>query len=139
MTPRPIHKWITFWLGLFVACFLAWAWRDSYRHHTTLSIIRIDWFGGDWGAQATRAYGKTFLEIYPSWLRDHRIDLLRDPLPSAPDYDTATYHPEMPFASSIIPDWKIIPDYLLFFSFLLLWSAWLAWRWRRQCTLTKSP
>ena len=38
MTPRPIYRWKSFWLGLFVACFLAWAWRDSYRVGAGLSL-----------------------------------------------------------------------------------------------------
>ena len=29
MTPRPLYRWKTFWFGLFVACSITWAWRDS--------------------------------------------------------------------------------------------------------------
>ena len=32
MTPRPIHRRITFWLGLTILIFLTWAWHHSYWH-----------------------------------------------------------------------------------------------------------
>lgn len=29
MPPRPLHRWKSFWLGLFVLVFLCWAWWTS--------------------------------------------------------------------------------------------------------------
>ena len=40
MTPRPIHRWPSFWLGVFILTFLGWAWLDSCRHST--SYVAVD-------------------------------------------------------------------------------------------------
>ncbi|MEK7951563.1 hypothetical protein [Luteolibacter soli] len=31
MTPRPLYRWKSFWFGLLVLAFLAWAWAHSTR------------------------------------------------------------------------------------------------------------
>ena len=38
MIPRPLYRWKSFWLGLFVLGFLAWAWRDSLDRVTGLGF-----------------------------------------------------------------------------------------------------
>jgi hypothetical protein len=35
----PLHRSILFWLGLFVLCFLLWAWAESRRHYTLWSFM----------------------------------------------------------------------------------------------------
>jgi hypothetical protein len=43
MTPRPIYRWKSLWLGFFVLGFLSWAWWESYRqpfHITRLQAPR---------------------------------------------------------------------------------------------------
>lgn len=32
MTPRPIHRWKTFWIGILILTFLSWAWVHSRTH-----------------------------------------------------------------------------------------------------------
>jgi len=44
MSPRPLHRWKSFWLGLLVLIFLGWAWLRSMSYHEG-----IRWFNWDWG------------------------------------------------------------------------------------------
>ena len=51
MTPRPIYRWKTFWLGLFVACFIAWSWCDSMSSSSEVEWRQIyarNGMGGIW-------------------------------------------------------------------------------------------
>lgn len=38
MTPRPIYRWKSFWLGVCVLGFLGWAWERSNRLEESLSV-----------------------------------------------------------------------------------------------------
>ena len=37
MSPRPFHRWKSFWLGLLVLIFLGWAWVRSTHHIDDIS------------------------------------------------------------------------------------------------------
>lgn len=32
LAPKPIHRSVTFWCGIFVITFVCWLWRDSFSH-----------------------------------------------------------------------------------------------------------
>ncbi|MCW1921011.1 hypothetical protein OKA05_00495 [Luteolibacter arcticus] len=66
MTSRPLYRRVSFWLGLFVACFLAWAWWDSYRNGTSLAC---SWKTGSlWVVQADGSFYIASGEIRsPGW------------------------------------------------------------------------
>ena len=55
MTPRPLYKWKTFWLGLLALIFLGWAWRMSkdrftvYRGDTPIVWLAIGQYQGEAG------------------------------------------------------------------------------------------
>jgi len=118
----------SFWLGLFLACFFAWAWWDSYRYTVAayynsnaghfvfgredgVSLVSVsralvvpwEYSSGDWSR-------------FPAELREGRIEAMVE--------EYCEDH------------WKV-PDSLVFFSFVGVWVGWLAWRWRvEQKTLT---
>ena len=116
----PLRFWYrtrrrpSFWLGLFVACFLAWAWWDSYSYLTRVwldldfrevGIVRIEgrtWFPAL--AMGAEKFGGAFM---------HK--------------DLASFPESEPLEPGGIP------DSLVFFSFLGLWGGWLALSdWRRK-------
>jgi hypothetical protein len=40
MPPRPLYRWKSFWLGVFVLGFLAWAWLDSKQASSELTYAK---------------------------------------------------------------------------------------------------
>lgn len=42
ITPRPLHRWKSLWLGILVLISLLWAWRESVCWETTVSYRRFD-------------------------------------------------------------------------------------------------
>ena len=38
MTPRPMHRWKSFWLGVIVVVFLGWAWVRSVQHRDAVTF-----------------------------------------------------------------------------------------------------
>jgi hypothetical protein len=120
MSPRPIHRWKSFWLGLFAAGFLAWAWWDSHTHETI--AYRAGWTRTTY---LYRASGETTIAQGPSLLFD------------VSGKSWGYIHQELPL---LPPVWELsddvrritIADPLVFFTYLGLWSAWLAWHGRRE-------
>ena len=116
MPTRPIHHWPSFWLGLFVAVFLGWAWWDSHRYFSSLTWVGR---GIAWNAGGSLVYQS-----------------LGDPSSFATT--------RMPFGSvwleGIFAKFRTyaLPHWILSGSFLLLWSAFLFWRWHRLQHLAKS-
>ncbi|QJE99112.1 hypothetical protein [Luteolibacter luteus] len=41
MNPKPLHRSITFWSGIFVMGFITWAWWDSGKFQSTLTWQRF--------------------------------------------------------------------------------------------------
>ncbi|MCW1922623.1 hypothetical protein OKA05_08660 [Luteolibacter arcticus] len=113
MTPRPCYRWKTFWLGLFVASFLGWAWWDSNSHETV--AFRSGW------TRTTYLYSATGETIFA---RGCTIEF--GVMGNAWGFS----HNELPV---LPPFWELgdgvsgfkVPDPLVFFSFLGLWAGWL--------------
>jgi hypothetical protein len=38
MTPRPLYRWKSFWLGVVVLVFLGWAWVRSVQHRDAVTL-----------------------------------------------------------------------------------------------------
>jgi len=119
MNPHPgfwhrTRRRPSFWLGLLVVCFLAWAWWDSYRNDSAL-----------WMKSGTivRGYGTTYIEVGagPVELGGRR----------EPHYmNEGGYREEI--AAFYNHDWAV-PDSLVFFSCVGVWVGWLALSdWRRK-------
>ena len=121
MPLRPLlHRWKSFWLGLFVAAFLGWAWWDSHHYYSA-----VTWIGK---GIAWNADGKIGCSLVVQSL-------------GVPNGFATT---RMPFGSiwleGIFAKFKTysLPHWILFASFLFLWTIFLVWRWRRQQQLTKA-
>jgi hypothetical protein len=127
MTPGPpLRFWHrtrrrpSFWLGLFVACFLAWAWWDSYRNGAIVWYAR-----GTVAVAVIQAKGAFFFASGGPWFPPgfHWI--------YSPGLD-----PEELFAawgSAVHVGHLRVPDSLVFFSFVGLWGGWLAFpEWLRK-------
>jgi hypothetical protein len=131
MPPRPIHRWKTFWLGLFVLAFLGWAWARSLKHQdglnaTILGMESTLWFD-QWG-------GSISLSLFHDGLSDTTgAHTTHDPLDSPIVFPAAIEHLELPvdlYRPAV--DRYSIAHWFLILLFLLPWLAFLAWRWRRM-------
>jgi len=111
----------SFWLGLFVACFLAWAWQDSTRHMFEVSAT----VAGK-GSVVMRRHGSTWILYGLSdggfWV-NRRPDVM-------PDDEWKEY-----LSSWVGVGFRQtrVPDSLVFFSYVGLWIGWLTFSdWRRK-------
>lgn len=121
MKPRPLYRWKTFWLGLFIIAFLCWTWAISMKRHTIIQVHSpTGWIGigqhqGEAGLFAKKINGRWSTNV-----TDIRMD--------------ANIHglPEM---------WKFYNTYFsvlrtshfwLIITFTLPWAAFLTWRMRRM-------
>jgi hypothetical protein len=109
----------SFWLGLFVVCFLAWAWWDSYRQNPTVSY---GWRGE--AVEIIRLHGSTYFAVGPDWSWSRGASLT---------FKRIRKEKQARIWESV--GWRYIevPDPRVFFSFLGLWIGWLALSdWRRK-------
>jgi hypothetical protein len=42
MKPRPFYRWKSFWLGILVLGFLGWAWVDSLRYESWITVQHVN-------------------------------------------------------------------------------------------------
>jgi hypothetical protein len=126
MNPRPgfwhrTRRRPSFWLGLFVACFLAWAWWDSYEAQTVFrwmdsSEESIQFTRMDGASFVTVGSGIELIQYMPGWQYERTNEV---PFESLWSLAGSQY-------------WRV-PDSLVFFSFLGLWVGWLAFfDWLRK-------
>ena len=121
----------SFWLGLFVSCFLAWAWWQSYLDFPALVVAR----SGN-ATELSRMRGATYIVMGPSgalrvpstcwevrgkrWLQPSGWEEL---------WALGHAHGVRPYR---------IPDSLVFFPFVGLWVGWLALSdWRRRTRVAR--
>ena len=113
----------SFWLGLFVACFLAWAWLDSYTNNA--------WWSYTWGSTTRavcRGNGASFIASATDvWFRPGLESV----------YGETISNPESAFAAWRENGARVrhcrVPDSLVFFSYVGLWIGWLTFSdWRRK-------
>jgi len=134
MTPRPLYKWKSFWLGMLVLGFLGWVWLRSIQ-----GISTVTWTADNEVRQVQLSQWDSALHL---WRGDN--GRLRDPGFSFQerlfDVDERgdwfprafTWKSDRNGAGFIVAYWFVM---LLFF---VPCSAFLAWRWRRQCKLTET-
>jgi hypothetical protein len=120
MTSRPIYRWKSFWLGLFVACFFAWAWWDSMENRMLLVIgqgrlgILVERHAG-----VTRVVGNWPVK-YPG-VEFHHYNRGREAT------DTESICASLGLRYSKVRDSRVLLYYLA------VWSAFLGWRrWRMK-------
>jgi hypothetical protein len=127
MRVRPLWRRKSIWLGIFVACFLGWAWWDSQSVTTV-----VTWKGTQRGVQAIRVDGSSFLIVGPpSQMTFYPIGK------RSWGYARAKFGPKMvrtiigtPRGNSKV--WEV-RDAVVCLFFLAGWGGWLAWgRWREK-------
>ena len=129
MKPRPLHRRVSFWLGLFVACFLAGAWWDSYQRQTLVDVATPHGV-----VTAERRTGSTWLFLSPGVSPWNFSYAHRRIIPQV-DWDD-----QLASLKGIGIRCLWAPDIIVFFSFVGLWGVWLAWRMRveRRATIHRS-
>jgi hypothetical protein len=129
MTPRPIHHWKTFWLGLIILLCLCAAWRHSIHRmsHTGFNFTKT-------GPSITIGQGGGKIAIkwssFPYASHPHVLS-------------RTTYLGQSSFgtASSFLPDGGYLATFAHWFVILLYtlcWSIYLASRWETTRALTES-
>ena len=142
MTPGPHRFWQSslrrpsFWLGLFVACFLAWAWRDSFerqhvvRGHSQNNLLLA----------CFHVEGRLLFIFWPDYDWDHRWTVeIRE---VSEEHNAAKFvgfiERELELEGSSLARYWSIPDALVFCSFVGLWVGWLSFsEWRRRTRLAR--
>ena len=131
MLPRPLHRWKSFWLGVFVVVFLGWAWARSLDQWDIL----------DWAVSKEEFYSLVNLEgklrivcnrmeTIGAAFRFQSIEATEEADPMPPWIET----------TSSVFGWQIdVAHWFLILLFLLLWTTWLVWRSRRMKRLASEP
>jgi hypothetical protein len=152
MTPRPFHRWKSFWLGILIACFLGWAWWDSLRFESSVTWHRFTVTNASgaifivYGSQDTaspelswaRSDPNTFIYITlsafvpPGLLRGGDEDPGNLWAAAVSSESPAVYH------EVAIEGMRFQPrgDWLILLAFVLPWSGFLIWRGRRMKRLS---
>ena len=124
MLPRPLHRWTSFWLGVFVVVFLGWAWARSLDQWDIL----------DWAVSKEEFYSLVNLEqklrivcnrteTSGATFRFQSIEATEEAVPVPPWIET----------TSSVFGWQIdVAHWFLILLFLLPWTTWLVGRSRRM-------
>jgi hypothetical protein len=127
MSPRPVHRWKSFWFGVLVLAFLGWAWlrsmdvRDSasWRSHGGQSCCEVSNYHGEVGLV---------------WGDPGTVGLYLPGIAFFSDSDSGDDW--FPIASlfSLEEDMSVLllAHWFLILLFLLPWTAFLFWRIRRM-------
>ena len=76
MTPRPIYRWKTFWIGLIYVSLVGWAWWDNThaRRYFDFGLVRQSDFVGPFFISERDQYRNAFLccaGVWSAWLGWH--------------------------------------------------------------------
>jgi hypothetical protein len=132
MPPRPLYRWKSFWLGVFVVVFLGWAWVRSMKHSDSLR------YGSSLGAQwLVLAHDGAVLEIgYGGSLGatpEFYIWHSSNDLPSWGDVFQRWFPTAIDGYAQEDGRWSVsFAHWFLILLFLLPWTTWLVWRSRRM-------
>jgi hypothetical protein len=152
VNPRPLHRSITFWSGIFVMAFICWAWEDSMRYGAWWSAGNHR-FGAEAGyVSLNRRIEPTVVTGLPKRSEHSYSDLMLlptlppplfvrgggntefDPIPFGEEEEKLTYHQWIAGHQQGRPpeDWVLmIPHWLLLLAVAVPWVALLLWRARR--------
>jgi hypothetical protein len=128
MTPRPLYKWKSFWLGILVLVFFGWAWVRSIQR-----ISVVTWTAANEIRQVQLAQWDSALHL---WRGDN--GLAREPGFSFETRLFAAHERAAWFPSAFT--WKRDRDgtgfnvahWFLILLFLVPWCAWLFYYWKRE-------
>jgi len=137
MTPRPVQRWKSFWLGLLVIVFLGWAWARSVHFGESMHLGSMTGTRGTILGQSGGMMGVT------AW----RVPVEFDPGCSSPviGNSSSTFSAwrnphgrpryEIPAAAGLWRQdgyWSFgLAHWSLILLFVATWLAGLRWRWRR--------
>lgn len=125
MTPRPFHRWKSFWLGIFVLASLAWAWVRSMSY-----VEGIFWMSGKHSISAGQAFGSVFLNwdgsrpptSHPIFVWAREAAPVGQPwFHKAVNVETYPKQLQLTFA-----------HWFLMLVLLFPWTTFLLWRYRRM-------
>ena len=151
MTPRPVYRWKSFWLGVQVLAFLGWAWWVSYRymsHARCREMVVEQWVGyvslSRLGGSKTFSYNHipfppdvfSFEAMPPPFMARGKGATTQSPYEGK-----ITFKEQIVRGYSILPKdrWGVhVPHWLLVGVFTVTWVSFLGWRMRRQRRLTTS-
>ena len=138
MTPGPHRFWQgslrrpSFWLGLFVACFLAWAWRDSFerqhvvRGHSQNNLLLA----------CFHVEGRLLFIFWPDYDWDHRWTVETREVSEMSN--AAGLLEQIEEEGGSVARYRVIPDSLVFSSFFGIWVGWLSFsEWRRRTRVAR--
>ena len=128
MTPRPLYRWKSFWLGILVLNFIGWGWVESMTY-----ADGVGWSRGSFGAYAriwdgTISLGTDREPRSPGLDFWHISNGVREPHRLLPKFERDPAHNK---AELMLPFWLVILLYLI------PWLGFLIWRARKQRHLTK--
>ncbi|RYD33941.1 MAG: hypothetical protein EOP87_10100 [Verrucomicrobiaceae bacterium] len=140
MTPRPIHKWKTFWLGILIIAFLGWAWLRSCH-----SADFLEWyfpaigngFVSNGGGSINLGLNRPDVGGDPFTYYANDLSPVRSRYPLFPiafEYERRVmFEHEVtgPTTAASIAHWFLILLFLIPWLFLLLWRS---QRMKRQAT-----
>jgi hypothetical protein len=131
MRPRPLIKWKSFWLGILVLGFLAFAWVRSMNSGDSLSwcdsrgeCIRLGHGAGWlWLFSGSASFFEEGFGFSTGVIVEEETSLVLRPL----------------IFESVPDAWAInVADWFAMLLFLVPWLAFLGWRWNKQKKLTAS-
>ena len=121
MTPRPLIKWKSFWLGILVLGFLGWAWWDSYRIDTHVQFSGAE----DVGAFVMSKGISTFYFCSGAAGPDEAFYFGRE--------STGGAVAAMREIASVMGYTRLdLPNSLVLIPSIVLWLAWLFFHWKRE-------
>jgi hypothetical protein len=136
MHPRPLHRWKSFWLGVFVLAFLGWAWVRSVHRIDDISY-KASTSSTSWGA--CTGFGAVLL----GWSHDpFAPDGLRfSSARTNPDWGSIWFPEAIQLDGGRTEGWQnfSIAHWFLILLFLVPWAGSLFWRIRRMRRAGKMP
>jgi hypothetical protein len=125
MTPRPIYRWKSFWLGGVVLVFLGWAWVRSMERSEDVTVMKGSriWIWSSQSASLTCTV-TTLPMKFPSKLGFDANVIVNDHHDYFPKAFSHRGEPGMEF-------YQIAYWFVMVF-FLVPWLAFLFWRVRKQ-------
>ena len=136
MTPRPVIRWKSFWLGILVLGFLGWAWVSTAEHFYLAQwndagmLVLVRSSRGTIGvAKFTTPVGTALLPSGGArrFSASHGATATQDTRwPSAVDFKDPEISGHYNVTSLSMAYWFLI---LLF---LAVWSSWLFFHWKRE-------
>jgi hypothetical protein len=126
---RPLYRWKSVWLGLFVLVFFGWAWARSMDRMDYVSWRQI--FVKQAAGELTMIWYEGSDELEWGSAPIPNLNWRNFDLPGT--FSTNELYDYDSFSGARVDYGR---DYIVSFWFLILffavpWSSWLAWRWRR--------